>query len=45
MNNVELFDVYGRKQKVEFHSYGLSTLPAGIFFLRVGNEVRKVVKL
>ena len=53
MNNIELFDIYGRKQNVEFHSYGLtilqsyglSTLPAGIYFLRVGNEMKRVVKL
>jgi len=60
-NNIEVFDVYGRKQNVEFHSsglpvlwsygltvlqsYGLSTLPAGIYFLKVGNEVKRVVKL
>ena len=53
MNNVEVFDIYGRKQNVEFHSYGLTVLrsygltnlPAGVYFLKVGNEVKKVVKL
>ena len=53
MNNIELFDIYGRKQNVEFHSYGLtilqsyglSNLPAGIYFVKVGNGVKKVVKL
>jgi len=52
-NSIEVFDVYGRKQNVEFHSYGLtilqsyglSHLPAGGYFLKVGNEVKRVVKL
>ena len=53
MSEVEVFDIYGRKQNVEFtsygltvlRSYGLTNLPAGVYFLKVGNEVRRVVKL
>jgi len=56
MNNIELFDIYGRKQNVEFHSYGLtvlcsyglSNLPAGIYFVKITTEegvvVKKVIK-
>jgi len=56
MNSIEVFDVYGRKQNVEFHSYGLtvlrsyglSHLSAGIYFVKIktnqGEVVKKVVK-
>jgi len=51
-----VFDVYGRKQNVEFHSYGLtilrsyglSSLPAGVYFLKILTEkgvvMKKVIK-
>jgi len=56
IENVEVFDIYGRKQNVEFHSYGLtllrsyglSNLQSGIYFVKIitnaGEIVKKVVK-
>jgi len=49
IENVEVFNVMGQKQKIIFN-YQLSTqidishLQSGIYFLRVGNETVKVVK-
>jgi len=51
-NNVEVHDVFGRKQNVEFlsygltilRSYGLSNLPAGVYFLRILTEKGMVNK-
>jgi len=57
IKSVEIFDVYGRKQNVEFNSYGLTVLrsydltvlQAGIYFLKIetGNETitKKIIKL
>ena len=52
--NVEVFDIYGRKQQVESKRQNgeaaeeivmdISNLAAGIYFLKVGNETVKVVK-
>jgi len=56
MNNIEVFDIYGRKQNVEFNSYGLTVLrsygltnlPAGIYFVKITSEqgvvIKKVIK-
>jgi len=54
MNYIEVFDVYGRKQKSRRAEkqkgegevvLDISHLPAGIYFVKVGNGVKKVVKL
>ena len=60
MNNVEVFDIYGRKVISDMRlsdmryptseigkseiTINISHLPAGIYFLKVGNETVKVVK-
>jgi PKD repeat protein len=52
MGDVEVFDVYGRKQKAESRMQNaegeilmdVSQLAAGIYFLRIENKVFKVVK-
>ena len=56
INSVEVFDIYGRKQNIQFHSYGLtvlrsyglSNLPAGVYFVKIfttqGEIVKKIVK-
>jgi len=56
VTDVEVYDIYGRKQNVEFHSYGLtvlrsyglSNLQSGIYFVKIitnaGEIVKKVVK-
>lgn len=54
IDNVEIFDIYGRKQKAESKKIGseilidISHLSAGIYFLRIrteqGDVVRKVLK-
>jgi len=50
MNNVEVFDVYGRKQISYLKSHisnliDISHLAKGVYFLKVGNRIGKVVKL
>ena len=52
INNVEIFDVYGRKQKIIINyqlsivnSINISHLRAGIYLLRIGEKMVKVVKL
>ena len=55
VDNVEVFDIYGRKQKIIINyqlsiinSLNISHLPTGIYFLRIQTEIgvvtRKVVK-
>jgi hypothetical protein len=47
INNVEVFDVYGRKQKAKSrkeNEINISNLSAGIYFLRVDGKTVKVVK-
>jgi len=52
INNVEVFDIYGRKQNIQFHSYGLiilrsyglSNLPSGIYFVKIFTEKGEIVK-
>ena len=51
-NDVEIFDIFGRKQKAESRKQNgekemgmdISHLPAGVYFLRIGGETVKVVK-
>jgi len=53
IEHVEIFDVYGRKQKAEGRKQkaemnmeiDISLLPAGVYFLRIGEQMVKVVKL
>ena len=51
--SVEVFDIYGRKQKIEYQisdigqsdiQINISHLLSGIYFLKVGNETVRVVK-
>jgi len=52
IENVEIYDVFGRKQKTifnfQFSTFNLTDLPAGIYFIHIqtdeGAVVRKVVK-
>ena len=49
INNVEIFDMMGRKQLSIINcplliEINISHLPSGIYFLRIGNEWAKVVK-
>jgi len=52
VTEVEVYDVYGRKQNIQFHSYGLtvlrsyglSNLPAGIYFVKIFTEKGEIVK-
>ena len=52
VTKVEVFDIYGRKQNVEFNSYGftvlrsygLSNLSAGIYFVKITTEQGEIVK-
>jgi hypothetical protein len=51
VDNVEIFDVYGRKlssnhliSKSSNHQINISHLPAGIYFLRVNEQTVKVIK-
>jgi len=51
MDNVEVFDVYGRKQKTIINyqlsiinSIDISHLPAGIYFVKIRTEAGEVVK-
>jgi len=51
INNVEIFDINGRKQKIifnsqfsTFNSVDISHLPAGVYFLRIDGKMVKVVK-
>ena len=51
MNNVEILDIYGKKLSSNHlipsssnHLINISHLPAGIYFLKVGNETVKIVK-
>ena len=50
MNNVEVFDIYGRKQKAGCRMQdaemviNIAHLPAGIYFLRVAEQTLKVIK-
>jgi hypothetical protein len=53
VTNVEVFDIYGRKQKAEGRKgekengewlMDISHLPAGIYFIRIDNKIIKVVK-
>ncbi|MCL1968855.1 MAG: T9SS type A sorting domain-containing protein [Bacteroidetes bacterium] len=43
MNNVEVFDVYG-KNVLSNHLINISHLPAGLYFVAVTTEKGKVVK-
>jgi hypothetical protein len=52
ITNVEVFDVYGRKQKAESRKQNMldiSHLPAGIYFVKIiteaGEVVKKIIKL
>jgi hypothetical protein len=55
VNEIEVFDVYGRKQlsstcpPAHSSSINISHLPAGIYLVKIvteqGNVIRKVVKL
>ena len=54
INSIGVFDVYGRKQKSRRAEkqkgegevvLNISHLPAGVYFLKVGNGVKRVVKL
>jgi len=56
MNNVELFDVCGRKQSYHHlittsshHLNNISNLPAGVYFLKLqttnGVMVKKIIKM
>ena len=51
INNIEIFDMYGKK--LTFHHFiissshhliNISNLPAGIYFLKIDNEIVKVIK-
>ena len=51
VDNVEIFDIYGKKISSHHlipsssnHLINISHLPAGIYFLKVGNETVKIVK-
>ena len=51
IENVEVFDIYGRKQKIILNSQfsilnsiNISHLPAGVYFLKIDNQTVKVVK-
>ena len=57
VQSVEVFDVFGRKQNVEYNSYGLtllrsyglSNLSAGTYFIKISTEtgivIKKIIKL
>ena len=51
IENVEIFDIYGRKQKAESKRQktewviNISHLPAGVYVLRIDTQAVKVVKL
>ena len=48
IENVEIFDIYGRKQKAESRKQNvvnISHLPAGVYILKIANEfVEKIIK-
>jgi hypothetical protein len=51
MNNVEVFDVFGRKQSSHHliptsshHLFNISHLQAGIYFLKITTDTGEVVK-
>ena len=55
INNIEIFDIYGKKHHISYltshisnHQINISHLPAGIYFLKITTEngvfVEKVVK-
>jgi hypothetical protein len=47
MNNVEVFDVYGRKQKAESRKQNvvdISHLPTGVYFVKIFTEIDEIVK-
>ena len=51
ITSVEIYDIYGRKisshhliLSSSYHLINISHLPAGIYFLKIGNETVKVVK-
>jgi len=52
INNIEIYDIYGRKVSSHHlipsssnHLINISHLPCGIYFLRIGERVVKVVKI
>jgi hypothetical protein len=47
INNIEIFDIYGRKQKAEGRKQNvidISQLSAGIYFVKISTETGEVVK-
>jgi len=50
ITNIEVFDIYGKKQDVEFNSYGLtvlrsyglSNLPSGVYFVKIYAEESQI---
>jgi len=52
ITNVEIFDIYGKKLSSHHlitsssnHHINIAHLPAGIYFVKIGDETVKVVKL